>query len=205
MAFHRVFIVAWVAVLATGMTTSAFAGCGGCGWEGSGPAIAAPPPVCGGDCGARVAPALAYGRAAAVFAPVAPLPVAPAPIAVDHWDTNGFGGCGLDGVFLGCGGSGGCGVFGSFGGCGGLTGCAGCGRPVAHGPAPTPIYVVNQGPQYSGPGFMIPFKTYSPATGLAWPGRYPYISGRGYGPHYAHRYRPEPPANWERPPLGVRG
>jgi hypothetical protein len=47
----------------------------------------------------------------------------------------------------------------------------------ARGPrgTPPPFYVVNQGPQYSGPGLTVPFVIYSPAMGLAPPGKYPYV------------------------------
>jgi hypothetical protein len=55
---------------------------------------------------------------------------------------------------------------------------------VAYRPGPG-VYIVNQGPQYDGPGFMILFKSYSPSTGLAAPGQFPYISAR-------HVYHPAP-------------
>ena len=114
--------------------------------------------------------------AAAVYAPPAfapaPPPIAPAPIAVDHWDTGGWGRCG-------------------WGGCGGIgcgCGSCGCGRGLLYGllAAPAPIYVVNQGPEYTGPGIMVPYHTYSPQAGFVAPYDYPYISGSGYG--YGHRY-----------------
>jgi hypothetical protein len=95
------------------------------------------------------------------------VPVAVAPIAVDHWDANGWG----------CGCCGGC-------------GCGGCGAAFGYRAAvvPSPFYVVNQGPEYSGPGLTVPFGTYSPATNLAAPGQYPYVSGPryGYGPRYPY-------------------
>ena len=77
------------------------------------------------------------------------------------------------------------------GGCGGIgcgCGSCGCGRGLLYGlaAAPAPIYVVNQGPEYSGPGIMVPYHTYSPQAGFVAPYDYPYISGRGYG--YGHRY-----------------
>jgi hypothetical protein len=153
------------------------------------------------------------------------VPVAPAPIGVSCWDTNGScgGGCGGGGCG-GCGG-GGCGGFGGVGGFGGLGGfggggcggggcggcggggcggcggggcggCGGCSSTFGYHPvAPAPLYVVNQGPEYSGPGLMVPFGTYSPATNVAAPGAYPYVAGRGYGygpryprPYYGSRY-----------------
>lgn len=54
------------------------------------------------------------------------------------------------------------------------TGCGGCARGVTL-IAPSPIYVVNQGPHYSGPGIMT-YKTYS--TG-GYAGAYPYVYGAG--------------------------
>ena len=63
----------------------------------------------------------------------------------------------------------------------GSSGC-GCGtRSVVYAQptvvAPSPIYVVNQGPQYSGPGIMVPYKTYSPSAYAAPASDYPYVSG----------------------------
>jgi hypothetical protein len=52
--------------------------------------------------------------------------------------------------------------------------------------APAPIYVVNQGPDYTGPGIMVPYHTWTPAVRA-----YPYRYGYGYGYHrplYWHRY-----------------
>ncbi len=77
-------------------------------------------------------------------------------------------------------------------GCGGCAapiynapvGCGGCG-PIAYPPvplAPAPIYVVNQGPQFDGPGLMVPFRYYTPPVGYG-PGAYPYIARRPY-PYY---------------------
>ena len=102
----------------------------------------------------------AAGRLCAPALPAPP--IAPAPIAVDHWDTGGWGGCGC-----------------------GSCGCAGAAlyaRPVA----PAPIYVVNQGPEYTGPGIMVTYRTYSPQAGLAAPYDYPYISRPGYGYGYGY-------------------
>jgi hypothetical protein len=112
---------------------------------------------------------------------------------------GGCGGCGGGGCG-GCGG-GGCGGFGAgFGGLGvglggfgvgcgggGCGGCGGCSTTFGYHPvAPSPLYVVNQGPEYSGPGLTVPFGTYSPATNVAAPGAYPYVGGSGYD--YGHRY-----------------
>jgi hypothetical protein len=54
--------------------------------------------------------------------------------------------------------------------------------------APAPIYVVNQGPDYTGPGIMVPYHTWTPASSYVVPGSYPY---RGY--RWGYRY------GWRRP------
>jgi hypothetical protein len=84
-----------------------------------------------------------------------PVPLAPAPIYVGPWS----GGWSLTPWSFGASlvGSGGC-------------GCCGCGA------APSPFYVVDQGPDFTGPGIMRPFATYTPAIS------FPYVSGCcGYG------------------------
>jgi hypothetical protein len=188
MAFHRTILVACAAAFVTVFSSAAFAQCGGCG------AVAVVPvqPVV-------VQPVV---EVQPVVVEPAVVPVAPAPIGVSCWDTNGYcgGGCGGGGCG-GCGG--GCGGFGGgfggfVGGCGGggCGGCGGCSSTFGYHPvAPSPLYVVNQGPEYSGPGLMVPFGTYSPATNVAAPGAYPYVAGRGYGygpryprPYYGSRY-----------------
>jgi hypothetical protein len=160
MSFHRAILVASATLFAVGLSSAAFAGCGGCGFEA--PAVYAPP---------------IYAQPIPVYAIPAPLPppavVAPAPIAVDHWDT---GGCG---TFGGCGG--GCG----FGGCGGFSSFLGfnscnCARAVGY--TPSPLYVVNQGPEYTGPGMMVPYQSYSPGAAFAPAINYPYV-----GPRYGYR------------------
>ena len=63
------------------------------------------------------------------------------------------------------------------------TGC-GCHQSVFYAGAayaepqivPAPIYAVNQGPEYSGPGIMMPYRTWSPAVAAAI--NYPYVSQR---------------------------
>jgi hypothetical protein len=79
-----------------------------------------------------------------------PVPLAPAPIYVGPWS----GGWSLTPWSFGASlvGSGGC-------------GCCGCGA------APAPFYVVDQGPDFTGPGIMRPFATYTPAIS------FPYVSG----------------------------
>lgn len=49
---------------------------------------------------------------------------------------------------------------------------------------PAPIYVVNQGPDYTGPGITVPYHTWAPAGGYVGPGAYPYV--RGFGPRRAY-------------------
>ncbi|HML07095.1 MAG TPA: hypothetical protein VK430_03065 [Xanthobacteraceae bacterium] len=76
------------------------------------------------------------------------------------------------------------------------SGC-GCGHPVVYAaPAiepmpivPAPIYVVNQGPEYAGPGIMVPYRVWSPAAFA--PEQYPYMPGYGsypYRPRFAYRH-----------------
>ncbi len=174
MSFHRVMIAALAALFVTGTASVALAGCSSCGWGGLAPFAYAPAPLyVSGGCGGCGSLAVTYAPpvyAPPAFAP-APPPIAPAPIAVDHWDTGGcgWGGCGS----VGC----------SCGSCG-------CGRGLLYGLAavPGPIYVVNQGPEYTGPGIMVPYHTYSPQAGFVAPSDYPYISGRGYGYGYRHGY-----------------
>ena len=86
------------------------------------------------------------------FAPVVTnqMPVAPAPIYVGPWSGSWSG---QNSVWS----------FGPWLGCG-------CWVPRSS------FYVVNQGPEYSGPGLMVPYVLYSP-TGLASLRKYPYISG----------------------------
>ncbi|MDE1972476.1 MAG: hypothetical protein KGL96_06230 [Hyphomicrobiales bacterium] len=157
MFFVRVVFVACGALLATFFSSAAFAGCcGGCGG-------------CGGSyiVGYTYAPAIPVPPPV-VYAPApAPIAIAPAPIAVDHWDTGGWGGWG--------------GWGNNWGGCG----CC-CNRGLFTSGAfvtPGPVYIVNQGPQYSGPGIMIPSLGYAPGEGVAGPGTYPYV-----GPYHPHAY-----------------
>ena len=77
----------------------------------------------------------------------------------------------------------------------GFNGCN-CGRSVGY--APSPLYVVNQGPEYSGPGMMVPYRptrparlsprpstipTSVPATAIVGPAIY---RSRLSGPRYAY-------------------
>jgi hypothetical protein len=125
----------------------------------------------------------------------------PAPLAY-QW--SGCGGCGpavapvtyAEPVFAG--GCGGCGAplatyaqpaVGWGGGCG----CSGCGGGGGYATpaieptpiAPSPIYVVNQGPDYTGPGIMVPYRVYGPGAGYAPPPAYSYVAGEPYPAGYA--------------------
>jgi hypothetical protein len=91
-----------------------------------------------------------------------PIPLAPAPIYVGPWSGKWLG---QDSVL----------ARGPAGGCGSC------------GPRP-PLYVVNQGPDYSGAGLMVAFPLYVPYP-------YPYVSGCG-GCGVA-----APPLLLRRPPL----
>lgn len=108
-------------------------------------------------------------------------PVAPAPITVSGVVTP-FGGpcCG----WYGCGNC--------FWGAGwnGWTAWNG-GVAVPFGP-PSALYVVDQGPTYSGPGIVVPYRTYSPNTAYAPAADYPYVPG--YARPYYGRYAFHDPA-----------
>ena len=240
MSFHRGVFAALVALFTVGLTSMASAGC--CDGGYAAPITysysqVAPVAYGGyGGCGGCGAP-----TAAVVYAQ----PVVPAPIAVNtccgtawggtsYWGNSGC--CGR-GLFSGSGWSsnwntcGNCGQVSWSVGCGSCgatnwgTGCGNCGGG-------SPLYVVNQGPDFSGPGLMQPYATYSPDTAYAPASNYPYVPGYGYGPapvpppyyahlyyhpHYAYRaplYAPHPRyygpmpyryrGYWHRP-LGVRG
>jgi hypothetical protein len=57
--------------------------------------------------------------------------------------------------------------------------------------APAPIYVVNQGPDYTGPGITVPYHLWRTGSYIA-PGSYPYVSGYGYWHRYGYRYGVHP-------------
>jgi hypothetical protein len=191
MSFHRVIFVALATLFTVGMTSMASAG----GWGYAAPVAYAEFTPAVGGCGGCGAP-----TAAAVYS----VPVAPAPIAVNtccgsawggtsYWG-NGGGCCGgwSSNWSIGCGNA--CGYGGGYGGYGvGYGGgwtpgrCNNCGV--------SPIYVVNQGPVFSGPGLMQPYATYSPDAAYAPAADYPYVPGPyGYGPapvrppYYGHLY-----------------
>jgi hypothetical protein len=146
-----------LAALFTAGISSAASACCG-GWGAQAPVAYAPAPVTYGYSGCGGCGA---PTAAAVYAePVAP---APAPVA---WS----GGCSC-----------------ACGGCRGffLSYATPAAEPMPI--APAPIYVVNQGPDYTGPGIMVPYHTWTPAQSYVTPGAYPYMSGYGgYGYGYRH-------------------
>src|SRR5580704_9925105 len=191
MSFKRSILVAIATLITVGLTQVAFAqnGCGGCGSVAYAPIIyatpIAPAPIavgCG-NCGAPVtccAPSIATTYAE--------------PVA--QWG----GGCGGCGAQVGYGGYGGgySGYGGGYGGYGGgyNSGCGNCGVPAVY-TTPAPLYVVNQGPAFEGPGLMVPYHSYAPPVEYAPPPAYPPYAGGyaggyggGYGGGYAHRYYP---------------
>jgi hypothetical protein len=165
MSFFRFILVAVVTFLAVGATSAsaadwplpapvgyAQAGCGGCN-VGYAPIVYATP----------VTPApIVVGTGCGGCGGYAPTP------AYSNW---GCGGCGAPVAYSGC-----CGVTGPV-----AFGCGNCGIPAVYTP-PAPIYVVNQGPEYVGPGVTVPFHTYAPPAQYAPPPAYP--------PYYSHRYYP---------------
>ena len=162
MALHRVAFFVLALCFTAGMTSVASAGC--CGFGAQAPVATYAPSGCG-RCGTPTA-ALVYAE------PVAPAPPPPPPVAVTvvAQPVGWAGTCGCP-----C-------------GCRGLFSTAA--PAVAVTPiAPAPIYVVNQGPEYSGPGIMVPYRTWTPAGPYVAPGTYPYFSGYGYGGyrHAVHR------------------
>ena len=143
----------FVAALLTAGMTSAASAC--CGYG-----VRAPVVYSHWGCGHCGAHFWGCGRcglptAAAVYAE----PVAPAPVPV-AWTS----GCGCP---CGC-----RGIFSAFGPTIAVT-------PIA----PAPIYVVNQGPEYTGPGIVVPYRTWTPPLAYYGP-RFRYGYGyryRGYG------------------------
>ena len=172
MSFHRTMLVAVAALTATGVTSGAFA-CGiyGCG----GPyAVTFTPPA------AVYAAPVVYGlvpsyqvvplfQAPVVYQPpvvyqvlrcstrlrvVEYTPLVPQPIGVAAWDTGGAGAYAAPGVEV------------APEAYAGEQPYYGGEQPYYGGEQP---YVVNQGPDYRGPGLMVPDRTWSPRTGLAAP------------------------------------
>jgi len=164
MSLHRVVLVGVATLFTAGISSAASAGC--CGWGAAAAPVAyAPVSYASAGCGGCGTP-----TAAVVYAqPVAPPQVlyaepvaAPAPVVYGAW--NGCGHCG-----------------------GGFVSYAPAVEAIAV--APAPIYVVNQGPDYTGPGIMTPFHTWTPSASYVVPGSYPYRPGYGYHRYgYGYRY-----------------
>jgi hypothetical protein len=182
MSLHRLVFVALATLFTVSMTSMASA-C--CDWGAAPIAYANVAPAVYGACGSCGVP-----TAAVVYSE----PVAPAPIAVNTccgsawggtsywgngggccggWSSNWSSCCGAVSWSVGCGN---CGVgWGGGWGAGWTPGrCNTCGV--------SPLYVVNQGPVFSGPGLMQPYATYSPDAAYAPAADYPYVPGYGYGP-----------------------
>lgn len=165
MSFHRVVFVALVTLFTVGMTSMASACCGGWGY-------AAPGRLCrsharrlwrlrqlrGADGGRGLFPA---GRAGADCRQHLLRPRLGRHVVLGQWRRL------LRRLWSTCCGSVswnvGCGNCGAVGWCGGGWGggwtpgrCNNCGV--------SPLYVVNQGPVYTGPGLMQPYATYPPDT-----------------------------------------
>ena len=80
------------------------------------------------------------------------------------------------------------------------TGC-GCGHrsvvyvapPIEPTPiAPAPIYVVNQGPTYEGPGITVPYHTWTPVSAYGPVTEYGYRRHVGYGHRWGYGFRTRP-------------
>lgn len=165
MSLRRTTFLVLACLFTAGMTSAASAGC--CGWGVQAPVVYASA-GCGG-CGTPTA-AVVYTQ------PVAPTPP---PVTVTGWDWRT--------------------TWGGTWGAGWGAGC-GCHRAVVYAAAPAtelipiapaPIYVVNQGPDYTGPGVMVPYHTWTPASSYVVPGAYPYF--HGYHSRWGYRY------GWHRP------
>ena len=155
MSFQRSILVAIATLITVGMTQVAFAqyGCGGCGTAAYAPIIyatpIAPAPIAVG-CGGCGAPVTCCAPSVAVYA---------APVA--QWGV-GCGGCGAP---VGYGGYG-----------GGYSGCGNCGVTAVY-TTPAPLYVVNQGPDFEGPGVFVPYHSYAPPAEYAPAPAYPPYAG----------------------------
>jgi hypothetical protein len=194
MSLQRSTLVAIATLFTVGMTSVAFAGC--CDWAAPAPVVYAAPSGCG-VCGTQA------------YAPViVATPVAPAPIYVG----NGCGNCGVPSpccstpsaavTFLPpvapapC-----CAMPVAAAPCCAVQAAAPCCATPQVYTAPAPLYVVNQGPDYTGPGIMEPYRTYAPPAQYAPPPVYPgygypqarpyypraYNGPHGYYPHVAYR------------------
>jgi hypothetical protein len=161
MSLHRIALFGLAVTFVAGMTSVASACCGGCGGCGA-PSAAivyaqpvAPPPPPPLPVPVPLSAGCGCHAPVAYVPPLAPPPPLPPPAPV-VWS----GGCG-------------------------------CHPPAVYAyPAPAavptpiepaPIYVVNQGPDYTGPGIMVPYRTWTQEPTFAPPAAYPYVPGYGYG------------------------
>ena len=198
MSFHRVVFVALATLFTVGMTSMASAGC--CDWGYAAPvAYAEVAPVgyggyggyggCGG-CGAPTAAVVYACRSCRRRLPSTPAAAAALGAARRTGAMAAVAAATAGRLPNTCGN---CGSVGWGGGwrqlrLGRRSGALQRLRGVS------PLYVVNQGPIYSGPGLMQPYATYSPDTAYAPAANYPYVPGYGYGPapvpppYYSHLY-----------------
>jgi hypothetical protein len=190
----RSILVAIATLITAGWTSVASAqyGCGNCGVGAYAPITYATPLVSApivvgtgcGNCAAPVSPCCSGGGLFNSFAgALGPVPT--------PW-ANQFGGCG------------GCGVQAAPVAqccavqmvpvqpapcCAAPPVASCCGGTPAVYTTPAPLYVVNQGPDYSGPAVMEPYRTYMPPAQYAPPPGYPPYIGGGYG-GYGRPYAP---------------
>jgi hypothetical protein len=181
MSLHRSIFVAVAALCSVGLSSAALADC--CGWSKPAPVYYAYT-----GCGSC---------SVAAYAPITyATPIAPAPIRI------GCGGCGTPRVVAtyaparawhgwgtGCGA---CGtstavrVFAApvaptptWG-----TGCVACGVRIQ----PAPLYVVDQGPDYTGPGITVPYRTWERTAAYTPYGPGYYRWHRYYRGYHAHAF-----------------
>jgi hypothetical protein len=185
MSLHRSIFVAVATLASAGLSSAALADC--CGWGNPAP-VYYQASGCGG-CGGGVA----------AYAPITyATPIAQAPIAA------GCGGCGTPAAVAtyapapawgtGCGACGTSTAAATFAtpvaptptwGANWGTGCGGCGVYTQ----PAPLYVVNQGPEYSGPGITVPYRTWTRPAAYTPYGPAYYRWHHSYGGRYGYGYR----------------
>jgi hypothetical protein len=158
MSLHRIGLMAITTLFTASLTSMASAGC--CDWGGPSQPVAYASSAYAGGCG---------GCGSAAYA---------SPIV--YAASSGCGGCGTAAYAA---------PVTYAAPMAYASGCGGCGaRAVVYAQptviAPSPIYVVNQGPQYSGPGIMVPYRTYSSAAYAAPADDYPYVEAPR--PRYHH-------------------
>lgn len=177
MSLHRSVFLAVATLCSAGLSSAALANC--CGWGNPAPAYHAASGC--GSCGVAAYAPITYAT-----------PIAEAPIGI------GCGACGTPAAvatFAPAPRWGGCGS------CGAPTAAATFAAPVAPTPTwgtgcgacgvrtrPAPLYVVNQGPEYTGPGVMVPYRTWvRPAAYVPPPYGPAYYRWHHYGHGYGYR------------------